>query len=119
MVAIAVGCLALLTKSVAIVLPGILLSADALRGGLVAVRRHWQAYLPFIGLDIVYIFFTGRLINKALFEPVRSWDVQLWTQIKVQIYYMFWAVVPVDLSVERQFFTAHSLVDGAVIAALL
>ena len=116
--ALAAGCLALLTKSVAIVLPGMLLCGDALRGGLDAVRRHWRGYLPFVGFDLIYIYITGRLINKALFEPVRAWDVQFWTQIKAQCYYLFWTVVPVHLSVEQQFFTSHRLMDGAVVAAL-
>lgn len=113
--AVAGGILALLVKSVAVVLVAVLILCDWFLRDPRKWLGRWRYYLVFIALDLVYIFSTRQLVGKALLEPVRGFDVQLWTQIKALIYYKMLAFMPVKLSVEHQFFTADRPGEGAVL----
>jgi len=109
--------LALLTKSVAVVLPGTLALCDLLARGRGLVKSRWRWYLGFVGVDLLYVLFVRQLIGKALLEPVRSLEVQVWTQLKAAVYYLLLGVMPVKLSVEHQFFVARHLGEAAVVGA--
>ena len=116
-VALACGGLALLSKSVAIVL----VAALALGDWLLGRRLHecWVRYLPFIGLGFTYLILTREVVGKALLTPVRSLDLQFLTQVKGAVYYALLGIMPVKLSVEHQFYSAISLAEPAVVAASL
>ena len=116
-VGVGAGILALLTKSVAVVLVGVLVLCDWLLGGRQAIRRRWRFYLVFIAVDLLYVLFTRQLVGKAVLTPVRSLDVQAWTQIKAWGYYLLVGSMPVKLSVEHQFFVSRHLGEAAVIGA--
>ena len=109
--------LALLTKSVAVVLMGGFALCDWLLGGWRAVRSKWPSYLPFLALDIAYLAISRQIVDKALLQPARGLDTQLWTQLKGMSYYGYLSTVPVKLNVEHQFFTSRSPSDPAVFAA--
>lgn len=116
-VSLVAGGLALLTKSVAVVLAPILALCDWQAGGRAALRRRWPAYLAAGCLALVYALFTRRLIDKALLDPVRPLEVQAWTQLKAGVYYLWLAAVPVRLSVEHPFSLSLSPAEGVVLAA--
>ena len=107
--------LAMLCKSVAVVLVFVLPLCDWF-SGLDPLRRRWK-YLPFAGLALAYVVFTWQFVNKALALPVRPLDVQLLTQIKGALYYLFLGIFPVDLSVEHQFFSTSSIWEPVVLGA--
>ena len=113
--AVAGGILALLVKSVAVVLVAVLILSDWFLQDGKKWASQWKYYLVFVALDLVYIFSTRQLVGKALLEPVRGFDVQFWTQIKALIYYIMLAIMPVKLSVEHQFFAADWPGEGAVL----
>lgn len=114
---VALGSAALLTKSVAAVLPAALLLLDWNLGGMRLVRQRWARYLPYVALVIVYLTVSRAVVTKAMLAPVRSWDLQAWTQIKAAAYYLKLWSMPVNLSVEHQFDVSRSLEEGAVLAA--
>lgn len=118
-VAVGLGGMALLTKAVAVTLVGALLLCDWYAGGRERVVRSWKGYLVFSGLAMFYLLASRQLVGKALAEPVRSLDTQLWTQIKAAVYYLKLAAMPVRLSVEHQFFPSGNPVEGPVIGAAL
>lgn len=109
---------ALLTKSVAAVLPMVLVLLDWHRGGRPLVWARRWAYMPFAVLVAGYVAVSGAVVAKAMLAPVRPWDVQLWTQIKAVVYYAKLMVMPVHLSVVHQFQVSRALGDASVLAAL-
>ena len=111
-VAVLCSAMAMLSKSVAAVLMVMLPLCDWLAGR--DPLRLWGRYLPFVGLGLLYVFFTRQFLGKALAVPVRAMDVQFYTQIKAAIYYLYIGVVPVNLNVEHQFFPSHSLFEPVV-----
>ena len=110
--------LALLTKSVAVMLVPVLALLDWWRGGWQLLRARWRWYIPSLGLALIYVGTSERIINKALLEPVRRLDAQIWTQLKALIYSLFLAGVPVKLNADHQFLVSKSP-DAVVIVALL
>ena len=111
------GVLALLSKSVAIVLVASLALGDWLLGR--RLRECWMRYLPFVGLGLAYLILTREVVGKALLTPVRSLDLQFLTQVKGAVYYALLGIMPVKLSVEHQFYPATSLAEPVVVAASL
>ena len=107
--------LALLCKSVAVVLVLIWPLCDWLRGPM--GRKDWQRYLPLALVVAAYLLFSRQLVGQALLAPVRSLDVQLWTQLKGAIYYVLLGVVPTRLSADHQFAPSLSPLEGAVLCA--
>ena len=100
-----VGCFALglLAKSVAIALPALILVRDFTAGR--SIMRSWQRYLPYGFCSVVYLVLVSSFLRKAVLDaPVRSWDVQLGTQIKAWIYYAKLLFFPIGLNVHHQFF---------------
>ncbi len=117
--ALAAGILALLTKSVAVVLVAALALCDGVVRGRQVWRSAWPYYLPFAAADLIYLLLTRSLVGKALLEPVRPLAVQVLTQVKAAVYYLVLAGMPVRLSVEHQFFPTRELLSAAVMAGLL
>ncbi len=66
------GGLAMLSKSVAVVLVVVLVLCDWLVGR--DLRKWWPRYLPFAVLALCYALFSRALIDKALLAPVRPLD---------------------------------------------
>jgi protein O-mannosyl-transferase len=111
--ALAATAAALMSKAVAVVIPALLFLCDAYMVGTVKALRRWKGIIPFVGLGMGYWALTRPLVDKALGQPVRSWDLQIWTQAKALVYYWDLAVLPTHLSVAPQFFVAKTW-GGAV-----
>ena len=100
-----VGCFVfgLLAKSVGIALPALILVRDLTAGRSIA--RTWQRYLPYGFCSVLYLVLVSSSLRKAVLDaPVRSWDVQLGTQIKAWVYYAKLLCFPIGLNVHHQFF---------------
>ena len=110
--------LALLSKSVAVVVVGALVLCDSFAGEG-ALRRRWRYYAPFVVLALLYIWGISQFIGKAIGEPVRPLAAQLWTQTKAVIHYLYLGGAPVRLSAEQQFFPSHNPLDPPVLSAAL
>jgi len=92
----------LLSKSVVIVLPAVLLLHDRWGGER---RVEWRRHLPFWGVGLVYVAVIAgnRFLGNSLARAPRGPGVQAWTQCKALVYYLKLALVPVGLNVEHQF----------------
>ena len=103
--------LALLSKATAITLPVMLLAVEA----CASHRRRVGAILPFAVVAIAYVWFVAGFASRALGDPVRPLDHQLWTQLKAILYYAHLLLMPAGLSVEHDFTVAVTLADPAVL----
>jgi protein O-mannosyl-transferase len=94
--------LGLLAKSVAMVLPGLLIIGDLSRGRL-SLKRG-KRYLPFVGIALLYLVTVRSFLAKAVFTaPVRSVGEQLGTQAKGIVFYLKLLLLPAGLSVDHAF----------------
>ena len=108
--------LGLLAKSVAMVLPGLLIMGDLSRGKLSLERG--KRYLPFIGLGLLYLVAVRGFLAKAVFtEPVRSAAEQVGTQAKGVVFYMKLLFSPTGLSVDHAFSESFIWESVPVVAA--
>ena len=110
----------LLSKSVVVVFPVLLFVRDVGVDGLSfsnAILRRWKFWVV-TALYLWVISATGFL-GGSLEQPVRSWDVQFWTQLKAIVKYVELVSLPVSLNVEHQFFESRVFWEGAVIASLV
>lgn len=103
----------LLSKSVGCVVLILMPLCDWLLGRPILERMrghvvHWTLFG-------IYLFLSHQIVGKALGSPVRSFDQQVWTQIKACLYYVWLALIPVDLSAEHQFFVSPSPFEAAVL----
>jgi protein O-mannosyl-transferase len=108
--------LALLSKSVAVVLPAILIFSTGQRGGgrmdLLA-RCKW--IVPHVAMAAIYIVMVRRAIGTALLEaPVRDLVLHWCTQSKALVYYAQLLVLPSFLSVEHPFRVAGEWGESAI-----
>lgn len=113
--------LALLAKSVALVLPLALLWYELVNGQMcnaLRQRRLVGIHLAHWLVVVFYLLLARTWLGDSLGEPVRAFDVQWITQIKALVYYAYLALFPVRLSVEQPFSISESLLDGAVLCAL-
>ena len=120
---------ALLSKSVGIVLPLMLLLYEGLLAGPRKCRGPGmilKLHGPFWLVGLAYLVTVWNFLARAGWgRPVRSLDVQLWTQLKAAVYYLKLGLVPVGLNVEHQFFEAAAfwqvpvLASGLVLASLV
>ncbi len=107
--------LALLVKSIAIVLPGLLLLYDFFHDGRrFAIRRH----LPYWAVTFCYllIIFVNRFLGESLANAPRDLYSQLLTQCKAVVFYFKLLMMPVALNVEPQFVVAQQI-NGAVLCS--
>jgi tetratricopeptide (TPR) repeat protein len=109
----------LLSKSIAITLPvvGSLCQAWARGAAYLKTQGRKYALLGAMGLAYVLVIFLNRFLPQSMAKSPRSLDVQVWTQFKAYIYYMWLFAMPVRLSVDHQFFVADSLFEPAVLGA--
>ncbi len=90
----------LFAKSVAIVAPVWLVAWDVQRGRGV----RWLRYLPYGMVALGYLALVGQALERAVLgEPVRTMGVQLATQAKALVYYVYLAWSPFHLSVDHAF----------------
>lgn len=102
--------LGLFSKSIAIVLPLWLIAWDRQRGE----RWNWMRYAPYAGVAAIYLLMVRSFLERAVFsEPVRTWHIQLATQLKALVYYVYLVVTPLFLSVDHAF-TESSLAEPLV-----
>jgi tetratricopeptide (TPR) repeat protein len=110
----------LLCKSVAIVVPGLLLLIDVgLRRRSVdeaLVRRHAFVWIVAIGYLLIVRGSVGAaLITQAVRSPYEQWL----TQMKALPYYAHLLALPRGLSVEHAFRESGNLLEGAVALSFL
>ena len=110
---------ALLAKSVAIVLPGLLVLLDWMAGGWPLVWARRKAYVPHVLVGVAYLFLAWQVVARAVFSPVRDLGTQAWTQVKAISYYAATGVMPIRLSAEHDFFPSRTLAEWPVVAAFL
>ena len=96
--------LALMSKSTAIVTPGILAALSLHVSGRRGKRLWWRGQIAFWIVAFVYLLGMRGLIDEALVQaPVRDMVTQLSTQAKALGYYALLVVVPRGLQVDHQF----------------
>ena len=109
--------LGVLAKSVAIVLPALLIMGDWCWRGI--DRRRVLQYLPYAAVALAYLAGIRTFLARAVVsDPVRAYSEQLGTQTKAVAYYLKLLCMPVDLSVDHAFSEA-SLLAGIAVLALL
>jgi tetratricopeptide (TPR) repeat protein len=108
---------ALLVKSIAFVLPFVLISYE-----LLWRRRRPRAVrvAPYFSIAAAYLALisANRFLGASLQKAPRSLVEQVWTQIKALVYYIKMVIMPVGLNVEHAFSTATSGAQPVVIFAL-
>ena len=114
----------MLGKSVAIGLPGVLLMYELGPGRRSEVSprplgRLLPYHAPYWLLGAAYVVMVQGMVSSALSEPVRGFDVQVWTQLKAVVYYLMLLVMPVTLNVEHQFFASTRLLNPATFTGVL
>ncbi len=106
----------LLSKSVVITLPLMLLLYEACCGQCLRFAR-WRQHVLYWVVAGGYLFATGRLIHEALIDaPVRDFKIQLATQLKAALYYLKLMIIPHSLSVEHAF---HEALDPFSLTPIL
>ena len=109
----------LLSKSVTVSLPLILLLYERTRNRDVPWRSLAVYHVGYWVLICCYLMAMSNMLGQALGDPVRSLDAQLWTQAKAAPFYGLLATMPVNLNVEHQFFESASMLEAVVAASLL
>jgi len=122
----AVFALGLASKSVAIILPAIILCVDGLGlghdglRGRALIERRWQTYALLIGVAAAYLAAAGQFLTKAAVEaPVRPYNEQIWSQAKALVLYSKLLLAPRGLSVDHQFLVSDTLWDPLAAGAVL
>ena len=110
---------ALLSKSVAIAFPAVLLCHDLIFRRQ-RLRGEGRFYGFLAGISAVYIAMSGRLLTTAALDaPVRPYSEQLWSQLKALVLYLKLLSVPYGMSVDHQFLISDSLFDPFAATALM
>jgi hypothetical protein len=108
---------ALLSKSVAIIFPVVLLSYDLIFHRHL-VRRELKLYLALGGVSALYLAFVAQLLAKAVVTaPVRAFGEQIWSQAKAIVFYVKLLLIPHGLSVDHQFLISESIGEPLVALA--
>lgn len=117
--------LGLLTKSILVTLPLVLLAYDYLvthgAGRRPWTRADWQRQIVPWAITGVYVglIWANGFLPNAVRAPVRDETTQLLTQIKAGAYYLALLVMPVHLNVEHQFWAQVGFQSIALWAAAL
>ena len=103
--------LALLSKSIAIVLPAMLVVHAVLFGSL--YRRETKRLVAGLALiGAAYIVGVWQFIARATIDqPVRGYDEQIWTQVKALVFYVKMLIWPSGQSIDHQFLVSDSPFD--------
>ncbi|MEW6750773.1 MAG: tetratricopeptide repeat protein [Candidatus Latescibacterota bacterium] len=114
----------LLTKSVVIVLPAVVLLHERWAAGTAPRRTCSGAAeprraVPQLSLWIaaaayVAVIAANRFLTRSLAAAPRNLSAQVWTQLEGGVYYLKLLGMPVGLNVEHQFFAA----DGPLVPAV-
>ena len=116
--------LALLSKSVALTLPLVLLLVEIARRpadepiqlGRTVARLQW----PFWLLGALYVMAVRDLLASAVLGPaVRARGAQLGTQLKALVFYLYVFWMPTSLSVEHGFVVADGETPAVLFSGLL
>ena len=105
----------LLSKSVAITLPVALGLWIWLREGAARLRNRFFAGLLLLSGLYLATILANRFLTSSLAKAPRPFDLQLWTQCKALVYYLWLFCMPRALSVEHPFAVAQSPFDPAVV----
>ena len=111
---------ALMSKSVAITLPALLLVNEFLRHRAEGISSRLRLLLtrqwPFLLISSVYLLSTADVVSRAIgSDSVRGLAQQLGTQTKALVYYTALLSLPAKLSVDHQFSVAPGLLSIDVI----
>ncbi|MEE3259148.1 MAG: tetratricopeptide repeat protein [Candidatus Latescibacterota bacterium] len=111
---------AVLSKSVAVVLPVALVAYERWGRGRTSVVAGglWLYHAAYWALVGAYLLLARNWLGNSLEKPVRGLGEQLATQAKAAIYYVQLIVAPTQLSVEHPFAVAHGWLDLPVVLAL-
>ena len=110
---------ALLSKSVAIVFPAVLLSYDLIFHRQL-LRRQVTLYLSLGAMAVAYLVAVSRLLTKAVVtDSVRPFAEQIWSQMKAAVFYLKLLSIPHGLSVDHQFLISDSIGEPLVALACL
>ncbi len=106
---------ALMCKSVAITLP-VAAGVWAWSSG-VGARLHRRYFAGLLLLSGIYLatITANRFLSSSLAKAPRSFEQNLWTQLKGLVYYIWLYCMPRTLSVEHPFVVAQSYWDPAVL----
>ncbi len=114
----------LLSKSVAITIPLVTFAWESGRFGVLRIARSigiaWNKYwtLTLLSLLYVVVIWSNRYVQSSIDKMPRAIDIQLLTQIKALVYYLWMAVVPIKLNIEHQFFESRQLATVVLFSAL-
>lgn len=115
----------LLYKSIVITLPATLLFGEWVWRRSGREKHVWKAVRPYHllywGIALGYLGYVWSVtpgLKTTVDSPVRSLDVQVFTQIKAAIYYLYLGGMPVHLSVEHAFAVSNSLLTAQVLLPL-
>ena len=122
---VAAFAMALLSKEVAAVLPGLLVAWELMArrrpGSLpalaAAIARCQWPYWAVAGVYLVGM--RGHVLRATVGEPVRTYGVQLATQTKAWVYYTLLLWHPTGLTVEHQFRLANSWAGALAVGPAL
>jgi tetratricopeptide (TPR) repeat protein len=112
------GICALLSKSVGIVFLPIIFLVEVYKFGLKSASAKFKYFVTYLLIVVIYLFQIWASISVAVGQPVRSLTTQIFTQIKVWVYYLFLLVSPYRLSVDHFFLEGKSVEQLAVILSL-
>jgi protein O-mannosyl-transferase len=96
---------ALLSKSIAVVLPVLLLAYEYHKGE----PRHWRRLVPYFVTALAYVWLLWYLgfLGSSLAAAPRAPGLQWITQLKAWVYYFWLAVMPAKQNVEHAFVVAR------------
>ena len=109
----------LLAKATAIALPLAIAIHELLSGDRKRARRALLSpqFAAYLALAVAYALVVGGLAATALSTPVRPLHVQVLTQLKAGVYYLWLVAMPVRLTVEHAFAPSGTLLDATVLLA--
>ena len=105
--------LALFCKATGIVLPFIAILWFKGRFQFLNYQRWSILFVP----GIAYVLVNFVIVKSAIADPVRNYWIQILTQIKAFIFYIFKTVCPLHLSIEPGFTISNNLNEWAVVCA--
>lgn len=107
----------MLVKSIAVVLPAILVLYDLLWK---RERVQWRRHIPYWICSGGYlaIIITNRFLGSSIAKAPRPLAEQFLTQCKALVYYAQLIAMPTHLNVEHQFSVSHSLWGAPLLAVL-
>jgi tetratricopeptide (TPR) repeat protein len=115
----------LLAKSVAITVPLMTFALESSRFGVKRTARSivasWSKYwtLTLVALLYVFVIWSNRYVQSSIDKMPRSIDVQLLTQAKAWVYYLWMTIVPLKLNIEHQFLASGRQPQFVVLLSVL